>query len=383
MSEIHKTGDGAETANGDIPVVAPRNMGKGFTWNTDKGQYEVAVGKGLSITELGSLQPTLSAAPGNLLQVKEDGFYYGIEPPKELKNLYVDAVNGVDNHPDDVPNSGTKEKPLRTLKYALSIAKAGTNRNVFLHTEQTHEISATQKAILKSGVCSLYPYGEAYDTALEQANHVTKGAWKQIIDDGSAPVILFQGVSIEPYTSLKSYSVINFTCLELAFGGQLQMSGMILRNNIGVRIRPATGTTSNKIDGASFARVKQRVGTSIRCDRCKLECDGHMLFNGTSGSYTQDNTSTEVSGISVSHCGFFHPQGGALFFASVILQDNLPCYIVSAPGWDYPLTNELSYSVVGGANDLFPKRVYSPEIDVQNGVKQILAPVTNISPSKW
>ena len=36
MAEQHKKADGTQTVNGDIPVVAPNNIGKGIKWNETK-----------------------------------------------------------------------------------------------------------------------------------------------------------------------------------------------------------------------------------------------------------------------------------------------------------------------------------------------------------
>lgn len=78
MAEIHKKGDGAETANGAIPVITPSNIGAGFIWDNGVGKYNVSVGasslkvgKGLHFLSGDILEVKLSKAGGNLLQLKD------------------------------------------------------------------------------------------------------------------------------------------------------------------------------------------------------------------------------------------------------------------------------------------------------------------------
>lgn len=91
----------------------------------------------------GKLQ-LVSKTSGNLLQQYEDGLYYGITPPADVTNLYVDAVNGVDQNPDTVQGAGTREKPLRTIAYAMKLKPANTNSNIYLHEGQEHVLKRSE-----------------------------------------------------------------------------------------------------------------------------------------------------------------------------------------------------------------------------------------------
>lgn len=51
----------------------------------------------------------ISSQPGNLLQMRDDGIYYGIQARPDLANLFIDGQRGNDSNP------GTWDKPLRTL----------------------------------------------------------------------------------------------------------------------------------------------------------------------------------------------------------------------------------------------------------------------------
>lgn len=68
----------------------------------------------------------LSSGSGNLLEVRDDGLYYGIVPPADVANLYVDNVSGSDDNP------GTRAKPLKTLQAAFNKVQSGQNNTIRL-----------------------------------------------------------------------------------------------------------------------------------------------------------------------------------------------------------------------------------------------------------
>lgn len=68
----------------------------------------------------------LSAGSGNLLEVREDGLYYGIQAPADISNLYVDSTGGLDTNP------GTKAAPLKTIAAALSKVRADQSNSIHL-----------------------------------------------------------------------------------------------------------------------------------------------------------------------------------------------------------------------------------------------------------
>lgn len=55
----------------------------------------------------------LSSGAGNLLEVRDDGLYYGQEAPADVSKLYVSSTLGNDANP------GTREQPLKTLGEAM------------------------------------------------------------------------------------------------------------------------------------------------------------------------------------------------------------------------------------------------------------------------
>lgn len=68
----------------------------------------------------------LSKDSGNLIELRDDGVYYGITPPADVANLYVDNVSGSDNNP------GTRAAPLQTLAAAFAKVSSGQNNTIRL-----------------------------------------------------------------------------------------------------------------------------------------------------------------------------------------------------------------------------------------------------------
>lgn len=68
----------------------------------------------------------LSSGSGNLLEVRDDGLYYGIQAPADISNLYVDSTGGLDT------NAGTKAAPLKTIAAALSKVRADQSNTIHL-----------------------------------------------------------------------------------------------------------------------------------------------------------------------------------------------------------------------------------------------------------
>ena len=115
----------------------------------------------------------LSPRSGNLLQVDQqpDGsckFYYGIEPPADLANQYVDPVNGNDS------NVGSRASPLRTIIEAIDRLPAGTYGSIHLIDNAVHYWTSANRRYIDQ-VISFYPYGAATDSA--QAAWDTATGW--------------------------------------------------------------------------------------------------------------------------------------------------------------------------------------------------------------
>lgn len=158
----HTKGDGKQTTD-DIPAVAPVNMGKSLKF--DGKEYNVQVGQTLQVTDSGLVQVKLSQVSGNLLQQYDDGLYYGIQAPANVSNLYVDAVNGVDQDPNEVKGAGTRAKPLKTIAYAISLVPTNTSTTLWLHEQQEHKITSARSVNLSA--IMFRTYGDTYDSYLK------------------------------------------------------------------------------------------------------------------------------------------------------------------------------------------------------------------------
>ena len=134
----------------------------------------------------------VSTDNGNLLQQRKNGLYYGIEAPSDIANLYVDAVNGVDQHPDDVAGAGTRAKPLKTFAYANQIAFEGTRRNIYLMADQDHVVASSKAATIKDGYLTVQSYGPIYDSyKVVNPSHVD--AILAMRTDGKLPRMILTG----------------------------------------------------------------------------------------------------------------------------------------------------------------------------------------------
>lgn len=99
----------------------------------------------------------LSTAKGNLLSIMSDGgLYYGIEPPADIKYIYVDAERGSDS------NKGTIAEPFRTIKKAIEFSDSIASRNILLYEGQNHVVD--KLTYIKSYRLFFRPYGPIYNT---------------------------------------------------------------------------------------------------------------------------------------------------------------------------------------------------------------------------
>lgn len=106
-----------------------------------------------------ALTVQLSKLGGNQLKKLDDGLYFGYQARPEDANLYVSSVSGND------ANTGTRDKPLRTVHAALNrIAEVGLNGgyNIFLKCGEDHEFPHTRVWLPQALTTILFSwYGDA------------------------------------------------------------------------------------------------------------------------------------------------------------------------------------------------------------------------------
>lgn len=129
------------TMNGtDVFVVAPSNMGKGLAYNESVKQYEVNAqdANGVKLNPDGTVGVALSKDTGNVLELRDDGLYYGASPT--VNQIYV-SLQGND------ANAGTRDAPVQTLNRAYEIISAQSTQgwyNIYLKAGQTFAESANR-----------------------------------------------------------------------------------------------------------------------------------------------------------------------------------------------------------------------------------------------
>lgn len=130
----------------------------------------------MSSTDLAGLACKLkSSDAGNLLQCHADGLYYGIVPPTDVANQFVDPMNGSDS------NSGSRASPLRTIMHAIDKLPSGTRGSIHLIDNAIHYFPSSQRKYLDKDIY-FYPYGSATDSAQAQWDAALSGwywlGWK-------------------------------------------------------------------------------------------------------------------------------------------------------------------------------------------------------------
>lgn len=100
----------------------------------------IHIGEGQGLAGSGTaedpLKVIISQQGGNLIDMRDDGLYYGQEAAADVANLYV-ANEGDDGA------TGTREAPLRTIGEAVKRQKPNTRFTVHLKEGQTHELRSS------------------------------------------------------------------------------------------------------------------------------------------------------------------------------------------------------------------------------------------------
>ena len=135
----------------------------------------------------------LSRVEGNMITLQDDGLYYGTTPPERFANVYVDPDIGVDEEITRFNGRGTRNKPLRTLVYALAQGPGLVNRNIWLAEGKTHYVgkkllywrqptvddkqqgrewfrSEGETAVFRGGTITIAPYGSYTDNLIAPPN---------------------------------------------------------------------------------------------------------------------------------------------------------------------------------------------------------------------
>ncbi|THA00482.1 hypothetical protein D3M79_04130 [Rodentibacter pneumotropicus] len=387
--------DGTNTTNGDIPVVAPINIGKGIKWNAGTKQYDVSIAENqpIHVNDNGDLEVRVSNLEDNLLRVLDGKLYYGTKPRAELATLYVDAENGIDQDPLKVKGAGTRANPLRTFKYAASLAEKGTRRMIRLKENQDHYVIASHHFMIESGNLMVHPYGELFDEMVARDHGNGFLTTLAMISSGREPRLVFKGV----YKQLYQDSTQNFDRLQTSAatthsGLLLSFGGIRLVNDLGFDFEIVVRRYDNKdggIRGVHINPYRLWLGEESRLELVNCRCTTIGTPNVT-GAVEETSEAMRISNLKTKDprglyvTSFFGGFGVNISVRNLWL-DTAECYLYGTHGWLSPYGADTTVNNQGtnGITDL-TKRIYNARFDkLAEGVEQIIVPTTTIPTSYW
>lgn len=395
----HTKGNGTEDASSVI-VVTPDNIGKGIKWNESTGKYDVSIAAGqpIRINDKNELEVQLSKVGNNQLRVMNDGLYLGKGSRPELANLYVDAVNGVDQDPLQVKGSGTKAKPLKTFGYALWLVENGTSSTIHLHESQEHVVDVTKTNTYKSDiVLSVKPYGSKTDASKASNGNNTYLANLDAARNGHAPKLVFSGCRVTPYRPATGwYDRVELHAFVLT-DANIDWGGVHFVNDLGFTAAVTSDSSFNHTTSSPNYvthpfRMELRGNSVESVQGCRVSSRGTPrltgpLANGTDESikflqYQKPYSNKWNSSI-------FHSNSATTMVVRELYGlDDLHCYFVGSQGWGPALGANFLLNNSGGMHpsvEALTARIanYSSATQQPSGDKVILAPVSNIDAAQW
>lgn len=391
MSEKYTKGDGSQTANGDIPVVAPINMGLGLKYKSATKRYDVSFGadQPFKFNEKGEIEFKLSKTQGNLLRIADDGgVYYGIQAKASVANLYVDALNGVDQDPNKIEGAGTPSKPLRTLKYAMDLADNYTVRTIFLREGQEHIVSANDPISVKPGQVNVYPYGAMFERSKDGSNpRVTDNYTARLAAarEGYAPKILFRDVLETLYPTTGSgtkWNMYSYMGLHIGNDTSVNFNGVSFVNDVTSQL-VQTNANQDYPFIARFARIVMN-GGSLIVDGTSFERRGSTRVSNTTNK-PEKLTQKDAKGFW--QTGFATLGGHArssFSLQNVYDSENYEEYLVAPVGAGIPISVLNSLGFKGTTSSWSAPRVYGVTKETQpSGDVIVLAPQTDLPNSAF
>ena len=302
-----------------VTVVHPDNIGKGIKWDEATKKYVVNVkaGSGIIINNDGELEVKFSNDPSNLVRIKDDGVYYGVNPDKT--ELYVDAVNG-----NDTTGTGDISSPYRTIKKALSVIKPKTvGTRINIKEGQTHDVYCERETIDFSAL--IFPYGEKLNE-IERTWNPAKTGWRasladeymsyrpvlnfipnykistepgkfspccwevysgnvfdimgcQLAIDTSKPIIVYNSCWKSVFAGLGSVHIIDCTIRNAGWGGKAFLLSDNCNGELKVFMKHISATSLNTDDVFGMVNVKLEVNAV----QGRLSKEPHMLDGVATG----------------------------------------------------------------------------------------------------
>ena len=331
----------------------------------------------------GGIGVRLSSDNGNLLQQRKTGLYYGIEAPPNISNLYVDAVNGVDQHPDNVAGAGTRAKPLKTFTYANMVAYEGTTRTIHLMADQDHIVDSANESVIKQGRLTVQPYGPVFD-AYKAVHVMTVPILKAMRNDTKLPRLVLTGFSTYKWYGATNTDVAQLTSIYSKAITTLTGVHIILDNEGSIEPTAPERTTLQVYQAArilnegslflNFSKVSSR-GTTVTSPQ---------FVSGIVSDYTK--TTGIISRFNKNFIGLVASSASAVCSTIVndIVYDSANMFTsFRAWGFDYYGSISLRDSTLAD-NHVITNSVYSKTFDdLPGGGKVIINPSTDVPSKQW
>ena len=324
----------------------------------------------------------VSADRGNLIQQRKNGLYYGIEAPPNIVNLYVDAVNGVDQHPDDVAEAGTRAKPLKTFTYANSIAFEGTTRTIHLMADQDHIVDSANASTIKPGRLTVQPYGPVFDAY--KAVHVTSGAILHAMrNDNKLPRLVLTGFSTYKWYGATHTDIVRLSAVYNRAITTLTGVHIILDNEGSIEPTAPERTTLQAYEAARILNEG-----SLFLNLSKVSSRGTTVTSPQFVSGIVNNYTKATGIISRFNKNFIGLVTSASVVCSTIISnvvyDSANMFTpFRAWGYDYYGSISLRDSMLAD-NHVITNSVYSKTFDdLPGGGKVIINPATDVPSNQW
>lgn len=325
----------------------------------------------------------LSSDNGNLLQQRKNGLYYGIEAPADLANLYVDAVNGVDQHPDDVAGAGTRAKPLKTFTYANSIALEGTRRTIYLMADQDHIVDSAMPSTIKTGFLTVSPYGPIYD-AYKLVHTTSFATLNAMRDDNKLPRVVLTGFDTYKWYGNNVIDIAQITSIYNKANSDFQGVHIVLDNDGSFEPTAPERTT---LQAYQVARILNE--ESLTLSTCKITSKGTTVtspqyVSGIVSDYTKETGI--ISRFNKNFIGLVAAPTWEVVDTNVISiayeSDNM---FTSFPAWGRDYYGGISLRLSGLTdNHDITNYVYSKTFDdLPNGGKVLINPSTDVPSNQW
>lgn len=329
----------------------------------------------------GGVRVRISAEADNLLQQKDDGLYYGITPPANVANLYVDALNGVDQDPNAVEGAGTRAKPLKTFTYACQLAVSGTHRRIYLMADQDHIVDSAARATVKSGQLQVRNYGAVYDQ-YSATHKVLLTVLKNLRDDRKAARLVFRGFGTDKWYGDDITDYVNLVSIDNY--GHLILEGVsIVFDNQGKITPTKEGITTLRT--YNTARILNRGAIKMLLSRISSRGATTVDPAFTNGIKPQFNAEGIITGKNKHFVGLvatIAPYEAVTSLANVLYESGN--MFTSFPAWgaDYAGVISLKDSALAD-NHVVTDNVYAKVFDDVAGAKVLLSPRSDVKSSDW